>query len=113
MTDDLLTPLEYARYRRCSVRTLDRERADGVGCPYIRLGSRVLYRRPDIDRYLDAHVRAGENRVGKPTGDREGVAKEPKPGTGARRGTSSHTTGADSAEAPRSRGKHRATEAAP
>jgi hypothetical protein len=64
---DLLTPLEYARYRRCSVRTLDRERADGVGCPYIRLGSRILYRRADIDRYLDAHVRAGENRVGKPT----------------------------------------------
>ena len=32
MTDDLLTPPEYARYRRCSVRTLDRERADGVGC---------------------------------------------------------------------------------
>ena len=30
---DLLTPQEYARYRRCSVRTLDRERAEGRGCP--------------------------------------------------------------------------------
>jgi len=55
---DLLTSEEFARFRRCSLRTLDRERAEGRGCPYIRLGSRILYRRADIDRYLDA------NRVG-------------------------------------------------
>jgi hypothetical protein len=54
---DLLTPQEYARYRRCSLRTLDRERADGRGCPYVRLGARVLYRRADIERYVEAHVR--------------------------------------------------------
>jgi Helix-turn-helix domain len=58
MTDtELLTPAEYARYRRCSLRTLDRERANGDGCPYVRLGSRILYRRTDIDRYIEAHVR--------------------------------------------------------
>lgn len=54
---ELLTPKEYARYRRCSLRTLDRERAEGRGCPYVQLGSRILYRRPDIERYVEAHVR--------------------------------------------------------
>ena len=54
---DLLTPQEYARYRRCSVRTLDRERAEGRGCPYVRLGRRILYRRADIERHMDAHLR--------------------------------------------------------
>jgi hypothetical protein len=102
MTDDLLTPPEYARYRRCSVRTLDRERADGVGCPYIRLGSRILYRRADIDCYLHAHLRAGENRFGQPANDLEVAAREPKPGIGARPGS----------RAPSARGKRMATEGA-
>lgn len=57
---DLLTPQEYARYRRCSVRTLDRERAQGRGCPYVRVGSRILYRRNDIDRHVEAHLRGGK-----------------------------------------------------
>jgi hypothetical protein len=56
---DLLTPREFAKYRRCSLRTLDRERADGSGCPYVRLGARILYRRCDIERYLEGHVRGG------------------------------------------------------
>jgi hypothetical protein len=60
MTDtDLLTPQEFARYRRCSLRTLDRERSAGCGCPYIRLGNRILYRRADIERYIVAHLRGG------------------------------------------------------
>ena len=54
---ELLTPQEYARYRRCSLRTLDRERSEGKGCPYVRLGARILYRRSDIERYIEAHVR--------------------------------------------------------
>ena len=58
MTDTyLLTPQEYARYCRCSVRTLDRERAEGRGCPYVRLGRRILYRRADIDQYMQEHLR--------------------------------------------------------
>jgi hypothetical protein len=59
---DLLTPPEYARYRRCSLRTLDRERAEGRGCPFIRLGGRILYRRADIEHYLEAQVRGGARR---------------------------------------------------
>jgi hypothetical protein len=57
---DLVTPKEYAHYRRCSVRTLDRERAEGRGCPYLRIGSRILYRRSDIDRYIETQLRGGK-----------------------------------------------------
>jgi hypothetical protein len=59
---ELLTPQEYAHMRRSSVRTLDRERAEGRGCPFVRLGSRIFYRRRDIDRYIEAQVRGGEFR---------------------------------------------------
>src|SRR5262249_36780449 len=51
----LLTQREYALHRRCSTRTVERERAEGTGCPYIRIGSRILYKRSDIDRFIDAH----------------------------------------------------------
>jgi len=60
---ELLTATEYARLRRCSLRTLDRERANRCGCPYVRLGGRVFYRRSDIERYIETLVRrqsAGE-----------------------------------------------------
>ena len=56
---DLLTVRECADYRRCSIRTLDRERELGDGCPYVRIGSRIYYRRGDIDRFIAAHVRGG------------------------------------------------------
>jgi hypothetical protein len=54
---ELLTAAEYARLRRCSLRTLDRERADASGCPHVRLGGRVFYRRNDIEHYIATHVR--------------------------------------------------------
>jgi hypothetical protein len=54
---ELLTPKECAAYRRCSVRKLDRERAEGRGCPYVRVDARIFYRRPDIDQFIAAHVR--------------------------------------------------------
>ena len=52
---ELFTPREFAAYRRCSVRTLDRERAGGTGCPYIRISGRILYLRADVNRFIDAH----------------------------------------------------------
>jgi hypothetical protein len=57
----LLTPSEYARIRRCSLRTLDRERASGSGCPYVRLGARIFYRRSNIEHYIEAHVRGRQD----------------------------------------------------
>jgi hypothetical protein len=54
---NLLTPKECAEYRRCSVRKLDRERADGRGCPYVRIDGRIFYRRQDVDRFIADHIR--------------------------------------------------------
>src|ERR1700722_11041843 len=56
----LLTQKECAAYRRCSVRKLDRERADGRGCPYVRIDGRILYRRADVDRFIESHLRLAE-----------------------------------------------------
>jgi hypothetical protein len=46
--------------RRCSVRKLDRERADGRGCPYVRIDGRIFYRRSDLVAFIAAHVRGGD-----------------------------------------------------
>jgi hypothetical protein len=53
---DLLTARECADYRRCSIRTLDRERETGLGCPFIRIGRRVYYRRADVDKFISDHL---------------------------------------------------------
>src|SRR5215472_10748525 len=52
---ELLTSRECAAWRRCSVRKLDRERAEGRGCPYVRIDGRVFYRRADVERFIEAH----------------------------------------------------------
>jgi hypothetical protein len=63
MTDTpLFTTKESAAYRKCSIRKQDRERADGRGPPYIRIDGRIFYRRSDVDAFLAAHVRGGEDR---------------------------------------------------
>jgi hypothetical protein len=54
---DFLTTQEYADYRRCSARTVERERETGCGCPYIQLGGRILYRRRDVEHYIEQNVR--------------------------------------------------------
>jgi hypothetical protein len=57
---DLLTARECADYWRCSLRTLDRERELGNGCPYVRIGGRIYYRRGDVDQFIAAHVCGGD-----------------------------------------------------
>jgi hypothetical protein len=101
--DQLITPREYARHRRCSIRTLDRERETRTGCPYIRIGGRILYWRRDIDRFLDAHrIGAGAYR-----GEPIAVAGDPRPG-----GTAPPVSNNTSA-APRRRGRPRKTTSIP
>jgi hypothetical protein len=56
---ELFTPKECADYRRCSVRKLDRERAEGRGCPYVRIDGRIFYRHADVDRFIAANLRGG------------------------------------------------------
>ena len=64
--DGLLTEDEAAQLRRQSIRTLQAERLRGGGCPYVKLGRSVRYRRADVLRFIEANLRtAPEPAVGK------------------------------------------------
>ena len=60
--NELLTERETAEVRRCSTRKLQRDRAEGRGCPYVRIDGRIFYRRQDLDHFIAAHVCAAELR---------------------------------------------------
>ncbi len=55
--EELLTGQEYARVRRCSVRTIERERSTGGGCRYIKIGRAVRYKRRDVFDFIERHGR--------------------------------------------------------
>jgi hypothetical protein len=55
--DFLLTQREYANLRRCSERTIERERASGTGCRYIKIGRGVRYKRADVFDFIERHAR--------------------------------------------------------
>ncbi len=41
--------------------TRARHRHEGIGCPYYKLGSRIIYRGSDVLAYLEAHrIETGE-----------------------------------------------------
>jgi len=82
---DLWTPRECADYRRCSVRTLDRERELGNGCPYVRIGARIYYRRGDVERFIDAHV-CGCDRQNPAVAAEPGAPRRDDPGNRPFRG---------------------------
>jgi hypothetical protein len=50
-----LTSAEYAKMRGCSEATVARERLLGKGCPFIKIGRLVRYRKSDVLIYLDKH----------------------------------------------------------
>ena len=54
--DKLLTEIEAAQLRGQSVRTLQAERLHGGGCPFVKLGRSVRYRRSDILRFIESRV---------------------------------------------------------
>ena len=54
--DDLINEGEAARMRSQSVRTLQMERVQGSGCPYVKLGRSVRYRRGDVLAYINSRV---------------------------------------------------------
>ena len=49
---DLILETEYAKQRGVSVRTVQRERAQRVGPPFIRLGRKIYYRPAAIEAWL-------------------------------------------------------------
>jgi hypothetical protein len=55
--EELLKPPEYARIRRCSLRTIERERTTGCGCKFIKLGRSVRYTRRDILDFIQRNAR--------------------------------------------------------
>ncbi len=54
--DDLINEIEAAQMRCQSVRTLQTERLRGEGCPYVKLGRSVRYRRGDVLAYIKARI---------------------------------------------------------
>ena len=49
---EVKTEAEYAKWRGCSVRTVQRERSQRVGPPFIKLGSKIYYRVAAIEKWL-------------------------------------------------------------
>ena len=55
----MITPLQLAKRWHTSVSYLANLRSQGKGCPYVKLGRRVVYREKDVTRYeLDRRVAA-------------------------------------------------------
>jgi hypothetical protein len=55
--EPLLTQGEHAKIRRCSERTIERERTTGTGCKFIKIGRGVRYRRHDVQKFIERHAR--------------------------------------------------------
>lgn len=51
---DLITEHDYAAQRGVSLRTVQRERAQRIGPPFIKLGRQIFYRPAAIEAWLIA-----------------------------------------------------------
>jgi predicted DNA-binding transcriptional regulator AlpA len=56
--DRLLNEREYAAITGRSVASARRDRLLGKGCPYVKLGYLVRYRRSDVRAYIARNVRS-------------------------------------------------------
>jgi hypothetical protein len=50
--NDLITEADYAKARGLTLRTIQRERAQRLGPPFIRLGRNIFYRPAAIEAWL-------------------------------------------------------------
>ena len=57
----LLCEKEVQKEYGLNARTLQRERSLGTGIPYVKMGRRVLYKRADLDKFIEKHT-VGEYR---------------------------------------------------
>jgi predicted site-specific integrase-resolvase len=57
---EILIESEAAAYMRVAVGTLRNWRSGGRGPRYSKAGGRVIYRRSDVDAYLERHARDPE-----------------------------------------------------
>jgi hypothetical protein len=51
---DLINEADYAKARGVTLRTIQRERAQRIGPPFIKLGRNIYYRPAAIDEWLIA-----------------------------------------------------------
>ncbi|MGW5522271.1 helix-turn-helix transcriptional regulator [Gordonia sp. NPDC003950] len=56
MTTEVMDTKEAAAYVCSTPRTLEQFRYLGKGPKYYKLGQKVVYRRSDLDAWLDAHA---------------------------------------------------------
>lgn len=63
--DEFLSEVEYASMRGCSIPTARRDRREGRGPPFVRLGRRIFYRAADVATFM-------ASRVQRSTSDRPG-----------------------------------------
>lgn len=49
---DMIEEADYAAGRKVSLRTVQRERAQRIGPPFIKLGRKIYYRRAAIEQWL-------------------------------------------------------------
>jgi hypothetical protein len=72
-TLELITESEAARLRRQSERTLQSERQRGGGCPFVKLGHSVRYRRADVLIHIAANIKTCTSETPKkPTVEQSG-----------------------------------------
>lgn len=57
MESEYFDTREAAAAYGLSVSYLNKLRVSGGGCPYAKVGRRVLYRKADFERWVSAHVR--------------------------------------------------------
>lgn len=50
---DLITPAELAQFMRTTTNSLAQDRYLGRGVPFVKHGKKVLYRRGDVEAYLE------------------------------------------------------------
>jgi hypothetical protein len=55
----LLPQIYVAALRGCSEANIARDRGLGRGCPFVRIGNRVFYRKRDILSWLNQHQPVG------------------------------------------------------
>ena len=63
MTAEFLSEKEGAERIGLSLASLQRRRAEGDGPEYARIGSRLLYRWDDVERWFEEHKKAVQHRM--------------------------------------------------
>ena len=64
---DLRTTAQAADYVNLSPRTLERYKVTGEGPRFVKLGRRVLYRREDLDEWIERGLRRSTSDPGPHT----------------------------------------------